>query len=310
MIDLYCGICDTVWNKHPVAPGRLACISPVYGASKKTKQENRVSVTEEVEAVIQDSGAFCDGPDDRLSFTAALTRQLYHAEKYNYLDRIEAIASYDLLIDEKWVGGRRYKKRWSEVEAESAVDETIAAAKFLTSQQLNKKLVLSAQGVTVAQYRRATQAMCDLTRPDDILGLGGWCIAGRKRAQILPAFYLIMENIIPLASKYFSRVHIWGVVLAEALGPLLWLCDQYGLKLSTDSVGPQLKPAAFGTWGYAEWRNPKYKKAPVETRGLDRALHVKKTREWLANFRNTQWYRPMYTYRYYPVNNKFQGRLF
>jgi hypothetical protein len=36
------------------------------------------------------------------------------------------------------------------------------------------------------------------------------------------------------------RVHIFGVLYLPALGGLLWLADQYGLEVSTDSTAPML----------------------------------------------------------------------
>ena len=97
MILFYCGVNETTWNKHQVAPGALACVSPVYGASKRTKTENRIPTDLLTEHIIQDSGAFCDGPEDRLSFAQAMHRQVVHALKYKYERKIEAVATYDLL---------------------------------------------------------------------------------------------------------------------------------------------------------------------------------------------------------------------
>src|SRR5579871_4523090 len=108
MILFYCGLNEQQWNHHPVAPGPLACVSPVYGKSVQTKNCNGVKVPPDT-IVLQDSGAFSDGTAERLSFGAALDRQLAHAARYGYESQVEARASYDLLIDEKWAGGTRYK---------------------------------------------------------------------------------------------------------------------------------------------------------------------------------------------------------
>lgn len=43
-IQFYCGIGEQQWNHHPVAPGPLACISPVYGNTTEQKYMNRVAV--------------------------------------------------------------------------------------------------------------------------------------------------------------------------------------------------------------------------------------------------------------------------
>lgn len=294
-VKFYCGVNETKWNHHPVAPGAFACIAPVYGRTIRTKKENRISVPCST-SIIQDSGAFSDGSGERLSFPDALKRQIAHATKYRYFDQVDAVASYDLLIDEKWIEGRRHKMRWTEGQAEQAISETVAAARYLSQHRCilphGSALILSVQGVTSEQYLNCTKHVIqymDLER--DILGLGGWCIIGKKPRQMLPVFYDIIRRVIPYASACgVNRVHIWGVIYAQALGPLLWICNQYGIELSTDSAGPSVRPAAFGEWGYADWRDNSYEKAPVEIRGLDRARHVRLTREWLNNLEATDYY--------------------
>ncbi len=110
--------------------------------------------------------------------------------------------------------------------------------------------------------------------------------------QIMPIFRETMRTLISfLGREGVKQVHIWGVCYAPALGELLWLCDEWGIALSTDSAGPSYRPAK-GSWGYAEWIDPTYTRPPVETRGLERARHVKATREWLTHFRYTPHYVP------------------
>jgi hypothetical protein len=244
--------------------------------------------------VLEDSGAFCDGPGERLSFAAALERQIIHATKYGYLDQVVALASYDLLIDEKWTNGKRYKVRWSESEAEQAVVETVAAARFLAGNRhklpVGTRLVLSAQGVTAEQYLYCAKQVFPLLSDGDILGLGGWCIAGKMPRRIRPTFNTTVLRVLPCAADSgVERVHIWGVVDPTFLGPLLWVCDQNGLRLSTDSAGPQLRPA-MGEWGYRGWRNGAYNSPPVEARGIHRAMHVRMTRIYLNNLRRSRFY--------------------
>jgi hypothetical protein len=117
MIVFYCGLNERRWNHHPVATGMFACIVPVYGKTLRTKLVNHVTVPKGVQ-VIQDSGAFSDGPGQRLSYEAALERQIAHAERFAYAAQITHRASYDWLIDEKWEGGVRQKdvacqSRWT-----------------------------------------------------------------------------------------------------------------------------------------------------------------------------------------------------
>ena len=251
-IRLYCGVGELVWNHHS------------------------------------------DGPGQRLDFGAALARQLQHAEQYHYAEKVRYRASYDLLIDEKWSGGIRYKARWTEGDAEDAVKTTVEAARYLHQhRQPGIGAVLSAQGVSARQYLACTQQIIPYLAPGDIFGLGGWCITGKMPKQMVPVFLETMDLVIPfLGREQVKQVHIWGVCFAEILGELLRLCDTYGIALSTDSMGPSVRPAN-GRWGYAEWIDHHYHKPPCEVLGLDRARHVALTRAWLAQFRTTPHYQPV-----------------
>lgn len=290
-LDFHCGIGEKSWNGFPVAPGPLACIAPVYGRAERTRRKNSVSVPTGVQ-VIQDSGAFSDGPQSRQSIVAAHERQVAHGEQYGYTSQITHRASYDLLIDETWQDGKRTKKRWSWSEAQAAVDETVAAAAYMAKHKDRRGAVLSAQGVTSQQYYDCALRVMDYIDPEtDILGLGGWCITGIIK-YILPVFEDTVALVIPQAAKHgIRRVHIWGVVYADALARLLWMCDQHDIRLSTDSQGPSLRPVN-GQWGYADWVDKSYSKPPPSIMGLERARHVKATRDWLSRLSQTQYYLP------------------
>ena len=231
--------------------GPNVCIAPVTSGNKKQADGSEIRVAREtccyvdksiVTSILLDSGAFCDGPGLRLSFAEALERQIGHAYKYHYATLVEALVSYDLLIDETWINGQRYKKRWSVEEANTyAVDETIAA-RYLASQRKrislafghSVNLVLSAQGVDAAQYARCAREIVKLMKPGDIFGFGGWCIAGLRRHEMLPAAALILPDVIDiLGNAGIKRVHIFGVIYPDLLGFLLSLYDQYGIKLSS-----------------------------------------------------------------------------
>lgn len=300
-IDFYCGINETVWNHHPVDPGPFACIAPVYGSSERTRKENVVKVPSDC-SVFEDSGAFSDSLLSRLTPKEAIERQLKHAAKYKYFYQVTGMASYDLLIDEKWQDGQRHKGRWSVLEAELAVKETIESAKFLSKHRYyipdNVSLILSAQGVDASQYLDCVRRIAPFFGENDILGLGGWCIIGKLPKVMMPVFRETIMKAVPLAAQFTKRIHIWGVLYAPALGNLLWMCDQYGLKLSTDSSGPQVRPCR-GSWGYMGWRNKTYRRPDVDIRGLERARHVRAVREWLERFRETKYYKepkmPSYT---------------
>lgn len=295
-IRFYCGIGEQQWNHHPVAPGPYACISPVYGNTADSKRVNRVYVPEGV-AVIQDSGAFSDGPGQRLDFGAALARQIQHAETYAYADKVTHRASYDVLIDEKWIGGVRYKARWDEKDAALAVKMTVDAARYLNQNRQEVAAIFSAQGVSARQYLACTEQIIECFQDGDIFGFGGFCITGKKPVQIMPGFRETVQAVVPfIASEGVKRAHIWGVTYAPALGELLYLCDQYDVALSTDSIWPSIKPCK-GDWGYASWRDNTYRRPEPSIRGLERARHVEATRDWLANFRE----REAQFYRFIPV---------
>lgn len=284
----YCGVAEEVWNKHPTAPGRYACVSPVSGSRERRQYHNRVHLPSDT-LVIQDSGAFSDSPQTRLSFEAALERQIAHADKFGYAGQISHRASYDLLIDEKWVDGTRNKKRWSAVEAEAAVTTTIGAAHYLVRNNTTAN-ILSVQGVTPQQYLACAERVMPLLGAEDMLGLGGWCIVGLYRS-LVPVFYETMRLLIPVVAKNnVKRVHIWGVVYADAVGRLQWLCDEHGIELSTDSVGPQQRPV-MGKWGYANWVDKQYKKVALEVLGMERARHVVAVRDWLSGIADTHYYK-------------------
>ena len=310
MARLYCGLAGEMdWNHHPLMPGHYACISPIYG--RKKRRENRTAIPAGMQ-VIQDSGAFCDGPSERLSFEKALERQVDHAEKYKYAGLITHRASYDLLIDEKWIDGVRHKQRWIEEDATLAVKMTVKSAEYLVQHRYGLSLILSAQGVSPQQYLRCAEQIVPLLQEGDIFGLGGWCITGLLKERMRPLFQQTMHLLIPyLGRKGVKWTHIWGVIYPEAIGELQYLCDQYDIKLSTDSTGPAVNPVR-GEWGYAEWRNNRYKAAPIlescrvktlwekepvckpgtRCRGLERARHVQLTSDYLENIHKTKHYHP------------------
>src|SRR5579884_1341060 len=291
VIRLYCGVCEDDWNGEPVEAGPFVCISPVYGRSITTRSVNYVKLSENTPFVIQDSGAFCDGPGYRLSVEQALERQIVHADRFGYAARVTHRGSYDVLIDEKWGSeGRRYTCRWSEAEAWDACIATIQAARYLSRHRHGLRCILSAQGVTPAQYLKCVAALLPYLEHGDKLGLGGWCIVGKRPWQMLPVFRETMRRVIPFVGQEgVKEIHLWGCLYAPALGELLALCDQHGIRLSVDSVGPSLRPV-LGKWGYASWTDPTYKyRRPVGSQlGRHRRLHVYLVRRWLRDFRRRE----------------------
>ncbi len=200
-----------------------------------------------------DSGAFSDPPQKRLSPEEALNRQLAFetkaSRKWGADWKAQGLVSYDRLIDEVWSNGKRHKRRWSISEADRAVFETIEAANYLVSQRQKvspRKLILSAQGVDAIQYKDCMQEILAIAQPEDIIGLGGWCILGRFKSWI-PEFWRTIHATLPMiAANGNKNIHIFGVLYQPVLGNLLWLADQYDLSVSTDSSAP-IKSAACTT---------------------------------------------------------------
>jgi len=322
-ILFYCGLNERTWNHHAMETGEYVCIAPVYGKKEDTKTVNRVYVApDKVKYVLMDSSAFSDKiefsqgtiiKNGRLSFEDALHRQITHAYQFRYIEQVTHLASYDLLIDETWLDGERSKQRWSRDAAEYAVRETVNAAIYLSKQRRRLRkvfghpvgLVLSAQGVEVEQYMRCAEQIIPYVEEGDVFGLGGWCITGLLPSIMVPCFKLVMSELIPfLASRGIKRLHVWGVIMPEALAFLYALCMLYGIQPSTDSSGPCRYPI-LGNWGYGSWRNNSYKVPPIlesckavdahgrkaptcsldtRCRGLERCRHVTLTRDYLAHF--------------------------
>jgi len=234
-----------------------------------------------------DSGAFNDAPEHRLTPDAALARQLLWEEKasnkWNASYRHRAVVSYDLLIDEKWIAGKKRKERWSVSNADAAVRVTVDAAAYLACQRKRlapRQVVLACQGVDACQYAECASGVLTHTQPGDVFGLGGWCILGMRR-RWLPTFWDAMRRTLPqVKAAGLSRVHIFGVMWPHALGGLVWLADRLGLVVSTDSK----KAASDCTWLTASWKRTGRKCERWE----DNVVWWKRER---ANSRTSKWYR-------------------
>jgi hypothetical protein len=233
-----------------------------------------------------DSGTFTDPPHKRLTPAGALDRQLawegwatriWESEPW----QASALVSYDLLIDEKWIAGEKHKRRWSIAEGEGAVAETVAAARYLASEREKiepRTLVLSCQGVDAYQYQECVTEVLKVAQPHDWIGLGGWCIIGMRQAW-RPTFWQTMRLVLPqIAKAGIKHVHIFGVLFLKAVGGLLWLADECGLAVSTDSTAPVLA-CTWKNWKKAGARHPYWR---------DNVAWWKDT---LANLRQTDYYK-------------------
>lgn len=223
--------------------------------------------------LLLDSGAYTDRMT-RLSMRGALLRQFAWeneaTRRWGVQVQAEALASYDRLMSHD-----------GDPDAARRVEETVWAARYLASQRRwlgSRRLVLAVQGSSVRQYLDCTRRVLQVARGEDWVGLGGWCVVGRQQGLLGP-FAATMAAVLPvIAAAGISRVHLFGVLWLPALGHLQWLCDRYGLEVSTDSSSLVL--AYFGR------RNSSVARAPTWQE------NVAWWRSELANLRGAPEYGP------------------
>ncbi len=67
--------------------------------------------------------------------------------------------------------------------------------------------------------------------------------------SLLPSFWETLRVVLPMVKAAgLSQVHVFGVLWRPALGGLLWLADQHGLRVSTDSSSPVLAACWKTAW--------------------------------------------------------------
>jgi hypothetical protein len=282
-IRLYIGGLAAKVRGIPVDQAGYRC----YTAAWSPRKIGKVEIDPNEVIALLDSGAFTDIRDDaRLTPEQSLERQLRWERDFSEMCgstwRAEMLASYDRLIDEKLVNGERKKIRWSVREGESAVVETIEAARYLASRQRDlwpRSLVLAAQGVDEVQYAECVAEILRFADPDDTIGLGGWCILGRRQ-RLLPVFKRTVETVAPMIARAgLSTVHIFGVLWEPALAYLLAVADEHQLGVSTDSSKPVIS---------VTWSDPR--KAGVRSEELTADANVAWWINHLARLRETAGY--------------------
>ncbi|MBE9015885.1 hypothetical protein IQ272_07005 [Chroococcidiopsidales cyanobacterium LEGE 13417] len=189
-----------------------------------------------------DSGAFSD-LQRRFTPEQALIRQLTWearaSKKLGVSWRCQAIASYDFIVPKAL-----QLKSWRlEPDAQTAIDLTVEAAQYITSQRQYLKprhLILGCQGTDIEQYRQCVLRVLEYANADDWCGLGGWSKLGTYRS-LLPIFYeTLHECIRAIAASRIRHIHLYGVLLEQALAGLLFMADRYHLSVSCDSNRPLL----------------------------------------------------------------------
>jgi len=195
--------------------------------------------------VLGDSGAFSHSPEQRWTFDRHLFNLNAWEQKFAKTQGwqewyFSVAASYDLLIDEVWLDGFRQKQRWSVIEADGAVDETVAAAQYFNAnrnQLQPRTLLLGCQGVNASQYKRCVERVLEVAKPEDWIGFGGWCILGHLQFKhYLFEFYKTLNECVELVARAgVKHVHLFGVRYEPAVAAMQWECDFHGITCSTDS---------------------------------------------------------------------------
>lgn len=215
------------------------CINPYY----------KVTIKGPAPFII-DSGAFQDvGAESRITPQEALRRQLDFERTVTPEGRpAYAIVSYDRLVDEQNIEGTQIKRRVTEEEGQQYVRETIEAAEYLASMRdalAPRKLILSCQGTTTAQYLDCIRRVLAVAIPGDIIGLGGFCIISRSK-DAERQFYEVIEQGLPMiAEAGITEVHIFGVGMTRALIRAEKQAQHHGIALSYDTSSYEVN-AVFG----------------------------------------------------------------
>jgi hypothetical protein len=215
------------------------CINPYY----------KVTIRGPAPFII-DSGAFQDvGTDSRLTPEEALRRQLDFERTVTPEGRpAYAIVSYDRLVDEQRTEDGQIKRRVTEEQGEEYVRETIEAARFLVSRRAElapRRLILSCQGTTAEQYIGCLREVLQVAAPQDIIGLGGFCIISRSK-EAERQFYEVIARAFPMIAEAGIRdVHIFGVGILRVLIRAETEARAYGIMLSYDTSNYEVN-AVFG----------------------------------------------------------------
>ena len=239
-VKFFVSKCHQTLNSVPYNPEQITpnlCLNPYY----------KVKLLPEYEVnYILDSGAFQDVKGIRLSFEDALNRQLSF-EKMVGRDAY-AIVSYDHLVDEQMVDGVQVKVRVSEDVGQDYVNETIAAARYLSDnrQKLgSRKLILSCQGANEYQYLDCLDAILDIARPGDIIGFGGFCILSKSKEYENQFYKVVTKGMPKIRDAGIDRVHIFGMGVFRALVQTDIFARMNGIECSYDTSAAEIN-AVFG----------------------------------------------------------------
>ncbi len=237
----YVSKCHDTMNRAEYSPEKATpylCLNPYY---KVTLDPGSKA------SYMLDSGAFQDvRSEHRLTFKQALDRQLNFERSVGV--RAEAFVSYDRLVDEQIGDEGQFKKRVDADIGAEYVEETVKAAEFLSSKRGEldgRKLILSCQGTSTRQYLQCLGSVLDAAEPEDVIGIGGFCILSKSKAYERE-FYEIIGNGFPMMRDAgIKRVHIFGMGVFRVLVQTDVFARMNGLECSYDTSAPELN-AVFG----------------------------------------------------------------
>jgi len=283
-VKLYVGAGPTKLNGEPVILNGSRCFSAAYRPSKI----NAKILDPQKVQILLDSGAYTDRTKNkRLNPQKALARQLFWEKTISKIWQInnyhvEAIVSYDFLIDEFIIKNVMSPIKWSIETARAALETTIANAKYLTALRKElapRQLVLVCQGINFQQYLECIERILDFAKPGDILGFGGWSKLGASRTYFKQSFLDLIDAASPrIARAGISKIHIFGTMCLQSLALALYLLDRYEIQLSVDSTKPLLEQT---------WRN-------FKTTGIKGRTWQESVNWWqinLAYLRTSKFYR-------------------
>jgi hypothetical protein len=210
-----------------------------------------------------DSGAFQDIGRARLFPWQALDAQLRYEEQLRWWTgdqtfHFEALFIYDdpAGVDEAVIDGIKVKVRGTEKSAAAAVESTLDAARYYSTQRkhIRARIGWVGQGIDAAQYMGCVRAMLPYFRRGDIIGLGGFCIWGRMPRRMRDTAHETIARVVNWGRRRGIReYHMLGVMYAPAVQWAAGLARVRRVRFSTDGSAPE-QAACIGGRGYEAGR--------------------------------------------------------
>lgn len=157
-------------------------------------------------------------------------------------------------VDEAVIDGVKVKVRGTEESAAAAVEATLEAARYYSTQRrhIRGRIGWVGQGIDAAQYMGCVKAMLPYFRQGDIIGLGGFCIWGRMPRRMQDTAHETIARVVNWGKRRGIReYHMLGVMYAPAVQWAAGLAQARRVRFSTDGSAPE-QAACIGGRGYLE----------------------------------------------------------